>query len=126
MKYAVHTRLRAEMNDYWDPQLKIGKYKATITVNDSYETTSKAAWVNRNVEYEDSDHEHDSNADVNPNRGELYTSTESKTFSKNSCLKGIRWDVNAYKDFKEDKFYDSWIKSVKANAKLHGVSQVLK
>ena len=33
--------------------------------------------------------------------------------------------INAYKDFKEDKFYDSWIKSDKANAKLHGVSKVL-
>jgi hypothetical protein len=44
---------------------------------------------------------------------------------QNSCLKGIRRDDSAYKDFKEDRYYDSWIKSVKANVKLHGVSQVL-
>jgi hypothetical protein len=45
--------------------------------------------------------------------------------TRTSFLKGIRRDVNAYKDFKEDRYYDSWIKTVRANAKLHGVSKVL-
>ena len=42
-----------------------------------------------------------------------------------SLLKGIKRDVNAYKDFKEERYYDSWIRSVKATARLHGVSKVL-
>jgi hypothetical protein len=45
--------------------------------------------------------------------------------ARTSFLKGIRRDVNAYKDFKEDRYYDSWIKSVQANAHLHGVGLVL-
>jgi hypothetical protein len=56
---------------------------------------------------------------------ELIPSNEIKPRGKNSCLKGIRRDVNAYKELKEDKYYDSWIKSVQANARLHGVSLVL-
>ena len=44
---------------------------------------------------------------------------------KHSILNSIKRDINAYKDFKEDRYYDSWIKIVKANAKLHGVSKVL-
>jgi hypothetical protein len=51
--------------------------------------------------------------------------TDTKTQSKTSCLKGIRRDVNAYKELKEERYYDSWIKSVRANAKLHGVALVL-
>jgi hypothetical protein len=94
------------------------------------------------VEYEDNQDNHDGNhggndnghenqdaqhimIDSGANGGLLNTSTGSKPISKNSCLKGIRWDDNVYKDFKEDRYYDSWIKSVKANAKPHGVSQVL-
>ena len=39
----------------------------------------------------------------------------SKPQSRTSFLNGIHRDVNAYKDFKEDKYYDSWIKSVKGH-----------
>ena len=56
--------------------------------------------VNENEEQEDDDeHRHYSNANLN-------TLTVSKPISTNSCLKSIRQDINAYKDFKEDKFYD--------------------
>jgi hypothetical protein len=95
-------------------------------------TSSRNGGVNEDVEYEDLEEQHDDSSlddkdDEEPanKTGETSSSNENKTPSKNSCLKGIRRDVNAYKDFKEDRYYDSWIKSVKANAKLHGVSNVL-
>jgi hypothetical protein len=92
--------------------------------------SSRQGRVNEEVEYEDLDEQpyNSSRTDTDEplvHTGEHSTSTENKTLTKNSCLKGIRRDVNAYKDFKEDRYYDSWIKSVKANAKLHGISKVL-
>ena len=79
-------------------------------------------------EYEDYIHVDDNSVNTHVpanNNNDLNISSISKTINKTSCLRGIRRDINAYKDFKEDKYYDSWIKIVKANAKLHGVSQVL-
>ena len=51
--------------------------------------------------------------------------TQTKPRGKNSCLKGIRRDINAYQELKDDKNYDPQIKSIRATARLHAVSNVL-
>jgi hypothetical protein len=144
MRYAMKQKqAKDRMAPRWNAENRVPSIISSYHVSEPMSGESVLSGRDHEkVENEDNQDNHDGNhggndngheykdaqhiiVDSGANGGLLNTLTESKSISKNSCLKGILRDDNAYKDFKEDRYYDSWIKSVKANVKLHGVSQVL-
>ena len=142
MIFHLETKRRDARIENWTQEQLHGQYRETSPrhVDDYYRQNSADSNIPKSVEHENNQDEpeqqrngRDDDEEKAPSHHapsetdslNAKISNEVKPRSKNSVLKGIRRDVNAYKELKEDRFYDSWIKSIRANAKLHGVAPVL-
>ena len=117
MSFSMKAKKKKYKLESWKKEIAMDEQSHRSNImDDTYLTDSDVDRVydeeQKSVEYEENVYQHDiQNPPVNnPPRP--------------SFLKGIKRDGNAYDVLKEDRYYDSWIRSVHANGKLHGVGVI--